>query len=457
MKRLIALAAALIMLMGCALAEGAEYAACGLDGVRILKYASFSENEDGFFSYKTPKAQAVENVFNDRAQAIAGNGLLAFFTEVQGNAETGVSYPVLKVIYAGGIELKADYIAFVIDGVRYDFACARAASSLGRYRAETLTVYLDASGLEFVKKLSEAEKVSVALLGADMFIMNIENRETYANQRLEIAGESLEALSLPDGAPDYNAYAFSDEAKALFESKYGEVTDKAYAEAMAECEIVLDKTFGLAADGANGNSIRAVQRLLKQAGFYQAAEGTVVTPVMIDAVKSAQTYYGLMPTGYADARLIGILNGSVEPEVTEETALEKAAYDYETDKANFSLNRWWTARRADTTALTGGVSAQNKDNVLVIADGDIAATGLEAMSLSWEAGAELVLNDTYSFPANLYAETNGGEILSTTLDVCARTRLLFVAEVPEYLFEEDAEWTAKIRIGLGEFEIELLK
>ena len=173
-------------------------------------------------------------------------------------------------------------------------------------------------------------------------------------------------------------------------------------------------------------------------------------------MKSAQAYYGLPQTGYADALLIEYLNGK-EYQMARESYASKPQYDFVTAQAQFALNRWWLADEVQTTVPGNGVKAVNKDNVLVVADGDILSINSSATSLSWEISAKLVINESYTFPAVLYVEAQNGEVFQPTLDIYQQSRLVFVSEVPDYMLNSNNVLKIRISSGDEEFVMKLVR
>lgn len=454
MKKLIALFIACALCMSGALAEALTYADTDVDLKAFERYMDYAPDAKGDFIVKCAKASALEALFSAKLQAYSANGFLCFFVEVHGNQHTRLTYPVLKILYSGREPLNARAVSFAFDGKRYDFAVSTVARHAGRFRVEESLAYLDEAGMEFISALKAAARADICLAGETQYIQAAEAKANYANQRLELAGESFSALKLPDGAPDYADYAFASLTERAYESKTGVEARMEVCDLSAQCPVALDRIFSLVGAGANGMAIRDTQRLLKSAGFLAGAETTVLSDDMLASVMRAQAYYGLIVTGYADARLINLLSGAEVFEPMGEER-EKAPLTYTADIAAFTLDRWWIADAVETTVPGGGRARADKDHALVLADGEILGLGAEAVSLSWEAGATITYDGKWPFPAQLYCEMSGGESLGASLGVLDRARLVIVAEVPAYLAEEGGAFTLSVRIGAKTFDIEL--
>ena len=456
MKKLLALFLALCAIGLSAHADSVSFSDCDLDENLLVTVFGAETDENGNFTVKTPKAKAVEKMFLAKVPTYAAGGMLMFASEVEGNFETGVSYPVLKIMYAGSAPLSAGTVMFAIGSDRYDVSVVSESVNQGKNRIEVLRAYLDETGFELINAIKTAGKASVTLLGNDQYTQSAEKMAYYTSQKLEISAESLGALELPEGTPDYSNYAFDDLSEKAFEARYGKMTLIEKYDLNTACAYTLDKTFGLAADTAPSATIKAVQDLLKENGFMVGATTTQVNADMISAVKTAQSYYGLTATGYADAKLIEKLENHAEMADVSSVRAD-TAYAYKTESAAFSLDSWWFADRAETTVPGRGVTVSDKDNTLLIVDGDIASYALKSLSLSWEVKAEAVLNGKWTFHASIYVETQEGSVLSTTLSMLREGRMLITAEIPKNVSGAMGEWTLRISVGGQEFEMQLVK
>ncbi|MBQ3079700.1 MAG: peptidoglycan-binding protein [Clostridia bacterium] len=453
MKKFIAVLFVLIMCLNCALAEEALRAYPSPDFDGLSAHYGFEISETGDYTVMSAKANAVEAFFYDRAAAIGGNGLAAFYTALEGSAESGICYPVLKVMHASAKGNDTRYVSFALDGVRYDFSCAAQKAKAGRFTVEELTVFLGSDGMRFIEKLGASDMAAIALYGSDMVVFEAEKRDTYANPKSELLGESLSALKLPEGSPDFGDYAFWTEAEEMFMYASGAKIAFESVHMNMEAAIEPDEDFAVIGKGAKGASIKEMQTLLKDKGYYQAALTTAVNALMIEAVKCAQMEAGLLPTGFGDVRLIAFLNG--ETVTNEEMGEAETEYDFVSKDAKLSVDRWWTAKSVAATVPQSRISVSDEGNIFLIADGRIESAALQAIALSWEAEAKLTYNGAWVFPAAIYAEAQNGKAFSQTLGMLSRTRLVIVSEVPEYLSEEEGEWKLTIQIGADEFDMML--
>lgn len=439
-----------------AFAANVEYASPALDREILSARYGVQADENGDFAAMSPKAKAIETYFMGKIASYAGGGMLMFNVQAEGNFETGISYPVLRVLYAGSAPLNANTVMFSVGGEVYAARVQSSVSNAGRYHLETMKAYLTEEGFRLVESLVNTQKANITILGSDQYTQAAEKAKYYGNTKLEISAECLSALTLPEGTPDFSAYDLQALSEKAFSAKYGKMTEIEKIDTALECEYALDKSFFLAADNAPSATIRAVQELLKQNGFMVGSTGTQVNADMISAVKTAQAYYGLDVTGYADARLIKALKENKPVEKSEEKA-ENAAFAYSTEQISFSVDAWYLAGRVDSTMPGGSVSVSDKDNVFVVFEGEIASKAIKSLSLSWEVKAELEKDGKYVFPCAVYTEMQAGSALSTTLGVLKEGRLVIVCEIPMEISQMDGEWTLKLSEGGNAFEMNLVK
>lgn len=444
------------LLCAAALCESVPFADVALDKDVLVKRYGAAADENADFVAMSPKAKALETLFNGKIATNAATGMLLFNVQVEGNFETGISFPVLRIVYAGNAPLNANTVMFSVEGEVYAAHVSSVTTNSGRARVETMKAYLDEEGYALVNRLKNAQEATVTVLGSDQYTQSAKKAQFYGSQKLEIAAECLTALDFPEGTADFSEYDLKTLSRQAFSAKYGKETKIEKVDTALDCGLPLDKTFFLAADNAPGATIKAVQDLLKKNGFMAGTTVMQMTSDMVSAVKAAQGYYGLDVTGYADARLVKMLNENL-PVMAETEESAEIEYAYSTSQISFNVNRWWLADRVETTVPGGGVSVNDQDNVFVVFDGEIASFALKSLSLSWEVKAELVKDGKYTFPCAIYTEAQAGSALSTTLGVLREGRLIVACEIPDSISEMDGEWTLKISESGNEFELKLAK
>ncbi len=444
----------MLLIASAALGESIPRADDGINVDALTRYDSWTEERNGDFTVSGDEASLLERAYRERADKNGLSDAPMFEMVLEGNTQTGVSYPVLKALYTGRTAANPRALLITLDDTTCVFPLNAEARS--GTRVETGVCYLTGEALSFLSRLYESREASVCLLGDGQLIVEAKKRDGYyPSAAAEFAAESLRALSLPGGAPDFTAYGLEDLARQAFAARHGNARMPELRQKGASGSVTTDAVFGLIGAGAAQNAIRDTQALLAARGFLKNGTGKVINDDMRAAVLRAQKRYGLLETGYADARLLDILSGAAAEPVDADAA-EAYAYTQTSEKARFALNRWWTASGVDTTQTGSLKTAADADNVLILADGVIQNRSAEALSLSWDVSATCAYEGQWSFPANVYCEKNGGESFAGTLGILARARLVVACEVPAYLLEEGGAWTLTLNLGKESFAYELL-
>ena len=455
MKKLVALVLAFMLLTGSAFAETLMRADSAVNAAILSRYENYNVDKDGNFSVTTDRGATLKASFDAKAPTIMLQGALAFRTEVWGNVNTGIAYPVLKLFYMGST-LNVNAVSVAVNGKRYDFNAVGSASVDGRNSTEEIVVFLDSEGVEMLNEVLDQQSAYVLLSGANgRTSMKVEYRtEDHGNARVQLLSDSVQALRYPDGVPAFDGYSFMNEARAIFARKTG-LMPRVEVKSLAEpCDLQLDENLSVMIESTPEKGLRDMCKLLIESGYMTGNVEGRITDEFIAAVRRAQSHFGLLVNGAADAELISLLEADAAP--TDVSANIPESYAFVGEEAQFTLNRWWVADAVETTVVGGGKTVSDKDNTFVIADGKIQSVGTEALALAWEAGAELVFNGKWSFPAYLYCETNAGEAFSTTLAMLAKTRLVVVSEVPEYLTQADGSWMLRLTLGKETYDFVLL-
>ena len=452
LKKFLCCLLCMLLIASAALGESIPRADEGLDVDALARYDSWAEERNGNFTVSGDAASQLERAYRERADRNGLSDALMFEMALEGNAQTGVACPVLKVLYTGRTAANPRALLITLDDTTCVFPLNAEARSGAR--VETGVCYLNGAALSFLSRLYDAREASMCLLGDGQLIVEAKKRDGfYPSAAAEFAAESFRALSLPDGAPDFSTYGLEDLARQAFAARHGDARLPELRQKGASGSVTTDAVFGLIGTGATQDAVRDTQALLAARGFMKTGTGRVVNDEMRAAVLRAQKRYGLMETGYADAALLNLLSGAESEPVDE---AEAYTYTQNADKARFALNRWWAASGVDTTQTGGIKTSADADNVLILADGVIQNQSAEALSLSWDVSATCTYEGQWSFPANVYCEKNGGESFAGTLGILARARLVVACEVPAYLLDEGGAWTLTLNLGTESFAFELL-
>ena len=453
MKRLISLLVAAAFLFS-ASAETVLRAEPGADFWKLTHALSWSEDENGGFTVRSDAADMTLEAFGERVAVNGSIGFICFYAELRGNTRTLLCYPVLNILLANPTPVNAAAASFSVDGIRYDFPVYLTETRFGQCRAEAMSIYLGAEGVEFLKKLGACDRVSVGLWGDSQFVQTIDRNEVVFNQRAELAIQSLNAVTLPDGYSHESESPFGAQSASLWEKRTGvKPMMEAHEISPKKAAIPGDSLFGLIHQTAPAYSIRALEELLIAQGRMMGPAQQVLTGAARSAVMREQARQGRVLTGCADDALVRAMQRRAE--IPSAVDLPEPQYACESALARFSIDRWWTARAIQTSAAGAVRETVNADNVFLAADGSIQGLGAEELSLLWEATAEMVCDGGQAFPANLYCETDQGGEFSSTLGILARSRLVVAAEVPGYLADAGRSWRLILRFGSEEFSFEL--
>jgi hypothetical protein len=115
------------------------------------------------------------------------------------------------------------------------------------------------------------------------------------------------------------------------------------------------------------------------------------------------------------------------------------------------VDRHWFAPAVIATKSDGSLAmrgAANLDNILMIFDGAVRNSGVQALELSWQMSAAITYEGMYTFSCSLTCERDEGSGFGESLIPLAESRLVIYAEIPRALAASAGKWT--LRIGKGE-------
>lgn len=384
------------------------------------------------------------------------DSLCVFVLEAEGNVNTGVMTPVLRLYYRLGQKaLNVSAVSLLADGVRYDFAASSQTVRNGRANAEVVSVPLTQEGFAAVRSLSAAQTASVRLVGEkEMYTTALDVAGAGARKQIESASlTGLESAAVLLDVAGFDAYALWDLSAAAWEKEYG------FAPAFESGEVSFaigenetTDAFGMVALDDRTKAAAAAQQALIDAGFMSGTPKTQFDDVASAAARRAQHFYGLIETGCVDAKLLSVLAGVSK--VQEETAVAASNL---ADMAEIALNRYWFAGAVSAHKAPDVLrSVANTSNVLLAADGSIRNLSLEELRLFMHMEAQVVYNDNYAYEAVILCERDQGAALDTALVPLAHARLIVYAEVPAYLAQdENAQWKLTLIAGEQSIDYEL--
>lgn len=101
MKKLLCCVLCLSLIVLSALGESIPHASGTLDVDALARYDGWTEERNGDFSVSGDAASQLERTYRERANKNALSDALMFETVLEGNVQTGIACPVLKVLYTG--------------------------------------------------------------------------------------------------------------------------------------------------------------------------------------------------------------------------------------------------------------------------------------------------------------------------------------------------------------------
>lgn len=450
----------IVMMILCTSASAMEMASAQVDWSRLERYASFEEEGSVWSVMSNQAAAALARMSSETAPY---SGYACFGLELTGDRDTGVVVPVLAVYYAGSLTLNGEAISIAADGVRYDMIVYREEIELGRNKAEKLTAPLDAEGLDMIRAMLTAEDVVVRLAGDQTFTMEPETKKTYASAREELSARSMEALESMlnefEALGDYELWDLNEDwwtrtrgVEPAFRAIL--LPDEEEADSDEEAlSVQLKVPMYALSRGSQGADVRALQELLIEKGYMQGRADGGYGDGTVRAVRAAQQWLGLAPTGMADETLIRLLDESAavytDEEIVEKAVSENGVELYTAEGlCELTVSRFWFA---DAVESAGGDrrTVSDRDNTLIVYEGTVKNLSQDDLDFYWRLSA-VVRYGEYEYPCALVCERNEGATLSSTLTPLSEARLLAYAEIPENIAGE-GDWTLEIQAGESSF------
>ena len=419
----------------------------------LERYPSCAVSEEtGRWSVRANSADALLDRFWTYAQANS-TSVCAFGLEIEGDADTGVWSPVLRMYYSGSRELNATAVCVLADGMRYTFAASSEEIAHEGDTAERISVPLTREAVLALRSANAVGGVSVRIIGEKTYTFELDPDATGTRSRIEAASLSaLDAGLALLNAVGFDGYELWDLSAADWENVYG--VAPAFESAPVVMEIggeSLSDDFGMVEYGDQTRAAKAAQQALIDAGFMSGSASGTFGENSASAARRAQHWLGLIETGCMDAQLEKALKEGVCIEETDDGEWQNLG------AAQLQLNRWWFAGGVSATNAPESVqSAANTDNTLAIADGMIRNVSADDLKLFTQVSAKVIYNGTAAYDATVLCECDGGTRLDMTMLPMAQARLVVFAEVPGWLAEDaQAQWSLQITIGGETMEYEL--
>ena len=472
MKSMAALLTALILAM--LAGTGMAASVCSTQGVpeHMQRYQSFTwDTDDGdWTACDQYAAQLLRTLENGAAKSYAQKGCILLYPSLRGNAEMGLAECVLNVLLVRNAPLQADALTISVNGYSYDFIVSPENSVIGSAKYQRFVLPLDGDGMQMLHDLSQyafsvciyADTTAVSTtipIGEDLSgraALEVQSRRAIANF-CELYAE----LGLaPYALWDLNASRWTENRAA------GSRRDNGIAVEGFE----LDDFACISS--ADTDEIARVQKLLYDASFYAGRIDGKFAAKTRGAIREAQRYYGLLPTGQPNSVLLNALAGGI-PDATNAQAetIYAATDDMYAELGNayamdgfvqIQVNRLWTAARV----LPGSAGADagfantilpaNTSNLLLIADGWITNQSGAEMNLLLNGEITFTLPNGYSYTGVLQCEQMRKTAWGNRLLSGERARLIAYAEIPAEGVEKDVRNAAlSLKISDAEHTIQL--
>lgn len=441
-KTLFSLLIALVLLCSAARAESLPLAAEPADLLPLERFASWTEDENGWRVYSNETAAALAQLGIEQ-----GGSVGYFYLALSGDRVSGIIQPELVFCYSGYSAINADTAVLVIDQTRYIFKTTHETARIGRTTVEVMRAPLDIKGVWAMRFLLVARTVRVRLLGESSYTFTPELRETYAATRYQIEGSSLNGVSAMLAQLDrmgIEQYDLWDLNAARWKRLYGfepQMESRALGRERSDATIPLTGDFEIYARDDSGQNVRALQDLLVKSGFMQGKPDGSFGDGTDRAVRAARRYWGMLECGVADRALLEALTSgtTIHTEPPEEQALTPLGGVCEA-----CVSRCWFA-----SAFVSGKGdvrrAGNADNTLFIAEGKLLNTAGEELTLYRQVSATLRYGDVV-YPCTLVCETDGGARFDTSLLPLGEARLMIYAEIPARI-AGPGDWTLTLLAG----------
>ena len=310
------LAAVMALFMLCGSAFGAELPRQGALGLRTeFERYTLEWTETGDWNgWDTAAGRIRKHMEAGIAGNLRRNGLFLLYPSLRGDDALGLTEPVLHVWITRNLPVGARGCFFVSEGLLWSVAQASETVEISGQTWEKFTIPLDRDGVDFLHRMARSGCVFGAFGEGGFFQETLLPGATEGKSALE--AEGLQAISSflnllsENYGETYGLWA--ENALRWPDNRPGQRFSQTEAAAETE-EIRYLSDFALI-DAADGPSVKALQRVLTENGFFVGKQDGKYAAQTMQAVCEAQRYWNLPETGAADRTLMSCLMGNAPAE-----------------------------------------------------------------------------------------------------------------------------------------------
>ena len=398
------------------------------------------------------------------------SGICILYPEIRGNRELSLMEPILNVYLLRDTAIKASALSIVTGGMRYDFVGQATETTIRDHRnrkGEQFVLPLNSDGIAMLQNLA-ADGGEVFIYGESrIYQTKIVETNSYADGRSRIEAISLAAV-LDFLTLWSDNYALWDLNSTYWNDERAEMDVVPLNPEEYQTDLPALNPSSQCLNIKNGTAVRQYQQMLKDRLFFTGSTVANYGKETITSTKRAQQYYGLLPTGLADRRLIERLSGIEQSEidspktVSSEPLLSgeqkaKPGVVYAIDKEiSIQLNRAWIAydyTPSHSSDITNRIFPTDRSNRVYIADGEIINLSNQTMLLPYVMLGYLQINDV-CYPCTIQCEKDAGKAFGSSLLPMGKSRLVIACEIPEGVEFAACKLTLEVRADMQTTEMQ---
>lgn len=426
------------------------------------RYQSFSQEASGdWTAYDQHAAQLLRQVQGGAAKQYTGSGCILLYPSFRGNQALGLVEPVLNVLLLRNSPIGADALSIAVEGFVYDFVARPEQISIGSTRCEHFQLPLEQTGLTLLKQLSRCE-YSVAVYADTRTVQSTVIMADVLSGKAALEAQSRQIISVFLGLYEQigmKEYPLWDRNACYWSQNRPELSIRW---PIAQTHQLQLNEFGCV-DSADRAGVKALQKLLSEGYFYAGKIDGKLAAQTRQAIREAQLYYGLLPTGQADAELLHCLTVQADAIMLDSMArqtaqpLEGDTVTVSSDPADFEQAQMGTQYDVEGIALVcldrvfivskilasrgtigdsgAEISPRNSSNRLLVVDGWLLNKSQCEITLSLDCSMAFTFPSGYTYYAILRGEQAEGTQWNNRLLPMERTRIVGCAEIPEDMAE----------------------